>query len=107
MREKKIVLFVVGDEHIWSGCYSVIQEVLFEYHVKYVDNYVAAYKIIVENNIDVMIEDSPRNINDISRKVKVIKYYCKYNEDVEGANIITAYSWWHIYDLINKLNENI
>ena len=39
MREKKIVLFVVGDEHIWSGCYSVIQEVLFEYHVKYVDNY--------------------------------------------------------------------
>lgn len=57
----------------------------------------------LENNIDVMIEDSPRNINDISRKVKVIKYACKYNEDVEGANIITAYSWCHIYDLINKL----
>ena len=57
----------------------------------------------LENNIDVMIEDSPRNINDISRKVKVIKYDCKYNESIEGPNIITAYSWWHIYDLINKL----
>ena len=56
----------------------------------------------LDNNIDVMIEDSPRNIKDISRKVKVIKYYCKYNEDVEGANIITAYSWWHIYDLVNS-----
>ena len=57
----------------------------------------------LENNIDIMIEDSPRNINDISRKVKVIKYECKYNENVEGPNIITAYSWWHIYDLISKL----
>lgn len=54
----------------------------------------------MENNIDVMIEDSPRNINDISRKVKVIKYDCKYNKNVEGPNIITAYSWWHIYDMI-------
>ena len=61
----------------------------------------------LENNVDVMIEDSPRNIKDISRKVKVIKYYCKYNEDVEGANIITAYSLLHIYDLVNKLNEHI
>ena len=57
----------------------------------------------LENNIDVMIEDSPRNINDISRKVKVIKYDCKYNENIEGPNIITAYSWYHIYDIINKL----
>ncbi len=59
----------------------------------------------LENNIDVMIEDSPRNIKDISRKVKVIKYDCKYNENVEGLNISTAYSWWHIYDLINKIKD--
>ena len=57
----------------------------------------------LEKNIDIMIEDSPRNINDISRKVKVIKYDCKYNEDVEGTNIITAYSWCHIYDIITRL----
>ena len=49
------------------------------------------------------IKNEKDYINDISRKVKVIKYACKYNEDVEGANIITAYSWCHIYDLINKL----
>ena len=61
----------------------------------------------LENNIDIMIEDSPRNINDISRKVKVIKYDCQYNKNVEGPNIITAYGWWHIYDVVNKLNEHV
>ena len=83
MREKKIVLFVVGDEHIWSGCYSVIQEVLFEYHVKYVDNYVAAYKIIVENNIDVMVcgpsaEQYPQNMAEAYRFIESARKLKRY-----------------------------
>lgn len=59
-----------------------------------------------ENNIEVMIEDSPKNIKDISRKINVIKFNCKYNEDIEGNNIFTAYSWWHIFKIIDKLRRN-
>ena len=57
----------------------------------------------IENNVDIMIEDSPSNILDISKKVKVIKYDCTYNQEVQNSNIIKAYSWYHIYDIINKL----
>lgn len=56
----------------------------------------------IENNVEIMIEDSPNNIKDISRKIKVIKFDCQYNKQVDGENIITAYSWYHIYDIINK-----
>ena len=58
----------------------------------------------IENNIDIMIEDSPVNIENISQKIKVIRFDCQYNREIKGDNIITAYSWYHIYDIIRKLN---
>ena len=59
----------------------------------------------IENNVEIMIEDSPNNIEDISKKIKVIKFDCQYNKQVNGENIITAYSWYHVYDIIKKFNK--
>ena len=56
----------------------------------------------LENKVDVMIEDSPSNIENISSKVKVIKFDSQYNKHIKGENIITAYSWYHIYDILLK-----
>ena len=56
----------------------------------------------IENKIDIMIEDSPQNILNISKQVLVIKYQNQYNEKIKGKNILTAYSWYHIYEIINK-----
>ena len=57
----------------------------------------------VENNIDIMIEDSPKNIEDISSKIKVIKFDCQYNKDISNENVMTAYSWYHIYNIIKQM----
>ena len=57
----------------------------------------------IEKNVDIMIEDSPNNIQNISEKIKVIKFDCQYNKNITGKNIITAYSWYHIYDIIKKV----
>lgn len=59
----------------------------------------------LENNIEIMIEDSPKNILRISQKIPVIKFECLYNKNIEGKNIITAYSWYHIYDIISKMEK--
>lgn len=56
----------------------------------------------LKNNVEIMIEDSPTNIKNISEKIPVIKYNCSYNENILGKNIITTYSWYQIYDIINK-----
>ena len=57
----------------------------------------------IENNIDIMIEDNPKNIEDISSKIKVIKFDCQYNKDITNENVITAYSWYHIYKIIREM----
>lgn len=56
-----------------------------------------------ENQIDVMIEDSPENIEELSKKMKVIKFDCQYNRNVNNENITTAYSWYHIYQIIKDM----
>lgn len=57
----------------------------------------------LENNVTVMIEDSPTNIKNISKKIKTIKFDCKYNQNVNNENITTAYSWYHIYKIIKEM----
>lgn len=59
----------------------------------------------IENDIDVMIEDSPKNILSISSKIPVIKYNCRYNDKITNENIINAYAWYHIYDIINNMEK--
>ena len=59
----------------------------------------------INNNIDIMIEDSPENIKSISSKIPVIKYECSYNRKLTGNNIITAYGWYHIYNIITKMKK--
>ena len=58
----------------------------------------------LENGIDVMIEDSPNNVKNISSKMKVMCYNCMYNEGIEGENIIRVYGW---YDILEKMSMKL
>lgn len=55
---------------------------------------------ILDYQIDVMIEDSPRNIKDLSKIVPVICYDTNYNKDCIGDNITRCYTWYDIYNKI-------
>lgn len=57
----------------------------------------------IENKIDIMIEDSPRNITEISTKLPVLCFDNPYNKSVYGDNITRVYSW---YDILKRI-ENI
>ena len=59
----------------------------------------------LENNIEIMIEDSPTNIESISKKMKVLCYNCMYNESIKGENITRVYSWYDILSKIENLNK--
>lgn len=61
-------------------------------------------KYCVGNYIDVMIEDSPKNIKEISKKIPVLCYHSSYNENVAGRNIKRVYSWYDIYNKIKNGN---
>ena len=56
----------------------------------------------LENDIDVMIEDSPYNVEGISKKIKVLCFDNPYNSNICNENIIRIYSW---YDILNKIKS--
>lgn len=60
---------------------------------------------IIENNIDVMIEDSPNNVKSLSKLAKVICVDWPYNKGIENDNIYRCYNWNEIYDKILKISK--
>lgn len=60
-------------------------------------------KHIIENNIDIMVEDSPNNMKNLSKLTKIICVDWPYNKDVENDNIYRCYNWNEIYDTIYNL----
>lgn len=60
-------------------------------------------KEITENEIDLMIEDNPNNINELANIIPVICYHAEYNKDCKGDKIIRCYSWYDIYRTISNL----
>lgn len=57
----------------------------------------------IGNYIDIMIEDKPENVKEISTKIPVLCYNCSYNADIKGKNITRVYSWYDIYNKINQM----
>lgn len=57
-------------------------------------------KDCIENNIDIMIEDSPKNILQLSKLIPVICYDAGYNRKCKGNNIKRCYSWYDIYNTL-------
>ena len=62
------------------------------------------YNNIIENNIDVMIEDSPKNLEQLSEITKMICLDLPYNKDINNDNIYRCYNWDEIYDTINLIS---
>lgn len=58
---------------------------------------------INDNEIDLMIEDNPQNINELSEIIPVICYDTSYNKECHGNNIIRCYSWYDIYKKIKEI----
>ena len=63
--------------------------------------------VCIKNNIDIMIEDKPKNILKISTTIPVICFNAGYNENCTGINIYRAYSWYDIYYKLNLLQNGL
>jgi len=62
-------------------------------------------KHIIENNIDIMIEDSPHNLEELSKITKMICMNWGYNKGIENENIYRCYNWDEIYAKILELQR--
>ena len=60
---------------------------------------------ILEHKIDLMIEDNPNNVIELSNIVPVICYHTGYNTNCKGNNITRCYSWYDVYRTIKNKFE--
>lgn len=63
-------------------------------------------KHIIENDINIMIEDSPNNLKQLSQITKMICFDWVYNRGIENSNIYRCYNWNEIYEKITNLSKN-
>lgn len=59
-----------------------------------------------ENNIDIMIEDDPKNIRTLVENTKVMVFDYPYNRDDEFKDLTRVYSWLDIYNKIKSMEVN-
>lgn len=60
---------------------------------------------IQENNIDIMIDDSPEILEAATKITKVLCYDNRYNSDLNYENMVRVFSWYDIYREIKKYGE--
>ncbi len=60
-------------------------------------------KDCLDNKIDIMIEDSVSNIEQLKDYMKIICFDAKYNRSYTNSQIYRANSWDNIYNIINKV----
>lgn len=63
-------------------------------------------KTVKENIIDIMIEDSPKNILQLSEFIPIICMKALYNEIIEGDNVKMVSSIEEIYDYVDAFLSN-
>lgn len=59
-------------------------------------------KEVQENNIDIMIDDSPEIIGELVKHTKVLCFDNRYNRDINYVNMTRVFSWYDIYSKISK-----
>ncbi len=58
---------------------------------------------MLEHKIDLMIEDSPSNIKELSNIIPILCYSTGYNRECVGNRITRCYSWYDIYRKIKNM----
>ena len=61
----------------------------------------------IENKLDVLIEDDPQYVNEMSEFMPVIILDTYYNKQCTGNNIIRAFDWEEVYSNIKMLEKNL
>lgn len=60
-------------------------------------------KEVQENSVDIMIEDSPEVILEVSKIKPVLCFDNRYNRDLSCDNMVRVFSWYDIYRKIKQI----
>lgn len=104
-------IFIITARNDWGLCDELegkIKEITKDWLSKediYYDELIFSedkLEVCIKNKIDLIIEDSPNNIEKLNENFKIFCFDAVYNRGVSGKNIDRVYSW---YDVLNKIEN--
>lgn len=60
-------------------------------------------KDCLDNKIDIMIEDSVSNIEQLKDHMEILCFDAKYNQSYDNSQIYRVYNWNDVYDILSKI----
>lgn len=106
--DNTIYIITARTKHHFKSPYETTEKYLKEKGIIYDELIVGATdkkKVCMEKNVDILIDDEPQNINQISPLLPVIVFKAVHNEECEGNNIIKVDTWNEVYDIIKKIDK--
>jgi len=106
----EIIIITARSEPRFIDPYSATKEQLDKNNIPYdkiIVNCPEKYKFCLENQIELMFDDEPQNIDSISKIIPVIAFKEYYNQKCEGKNIIKVDSWEEAYKEYEKIKKEI
>lgn len=58
----------------------------------------------IDNNIEILIDDEPQNINSVSEVIPVIVFEAIHNKKCSGSNIVKVNTWDEVYNVIKNMS---
>ena len=86
--------------------YKITQEFLQKNNIQYDELVIQTDKkqFCIDNNIEILIDDEPQNINSVSEVIPVIVFEALYNKKCNGNNIIKVNTWDEVYSIIKDMS---
>ena len=100
--------YAYSDNEIGNNMKYIVKQWLKKNNIEYDKIFftnLSKLKVCKENNIDIMIEDNVKNINEISNEIPVICMDNSYNKCCISDNIFRCYNWKQIYETISKIKK--
>lgn len=87
--------------------YKLTKEMLEKYEIYYDELIIQKDKkqCCIDNDIDILLDDEPQNINSVSEIIPVIVFEAIHNEECNGNNIIKVKTWEESYEVIKEIEK--
>lgn len=93
----------IGNRNPYEATRKFLQDNDFEYDELVVQK--DKKQFCIDNNIDVLIDDEPQNIDSVSEIIPVIVFEAIHNEECNGRNIIKVNTWDEVYNIIKRISK--
>lgn len=108
LREEKNEIYIISARNSkdFNDPYKVTKEFFYKNSIPYdhlIVECIDKATFCNEHNIDIMLDDDPKNIESVSKYIPVILLDAIHNKQCNGENIIRCYDWYEAYDKIKEI----